>query len=279
MSRTQLKLSFDQTGRNGFFWMARSMRIPSATKYRAALEQIRPHITALQWRLLEAHYLAPDHTASSEEIALAAGKPWPVTNLHYGRFGTNLRRALRQPLARGEQQSTILAFFEPPNERFQFYKWVMHSSLATAIRGLGWFSAEDIGTHPLNAQLDPRGAVEGEQQRRLVIHRHREMSLRRAKLDAFRREHDGRLFCEVPGCGFNFEMVYGEIGSGFAEVHHLTPLGECGQPISTTLADLAVVCANCHRMIHRNNDCRALEGLVPTFSSRKARRRPPSVIG
>ena len=242
------------------------MRVPSAIRYQAALEQIRAQITPLQWRLLETHYLAPDHTASSQEIALAAGKPWPVTNLHYGRLGTNLRRALRQPLVSGEQQSTILAFFEPPNERFRLYRWVMHSSLATAIRGLGWFNAEDTGTHPLNAQLDPRSAVEGKQQRMLVIHRQREMSLRRAKLDAFRREHDGRLFCEAPGCGFNFEMVYGELGSGFAEVHHLTPLSERGQPVSTTLADLAVVCANCHRMIHRNNGCRALEALIPNFS-------------
>jgi predicted HNH restriction endonuclease len=255
------------------------MQVPSATRYRAALRQIRAQITPLQWRLLESHYLAPDHTASAEEIALAGGKPWQVTNSQYGRLGTNLRRALRQPLVRGEQQSTILAFFERPHERLQPWKWVMHSSLASAIRGLGWFSAEGIGTHPLIAQLAPLTALEGERQRRLVIHRHREMSLRRAKLDAFRREHDGRLFCEVPGCGFNFEVVYGELGSGFAEVHHLAPLGERGQPVSTTLADLAVVCANCHRMIHRNNDSRTLEGLVPKFSSRRSRRRPSRVIG
>jgi len=70
------------------------MQIPSASEYQAALMQICAQISPLQWNLLEAHYLAPNHTASSEEIALAAGKPWPVTNLHYGRLGTKLRRAL-----------------------------------------------------------------------------------------------------------------------------------------------------------------------------------------
>jgi predicted HNH restriction endonuclease len=245
------------------------MRVPSASRYRAALKKIRAQITPLQWRLLEAHYLAPNHTASSGEIALAAGKPWQVTGLHYGRLGTHLRRALGQPLASGEQQSTILAFFEPPNERFQFYRWIMHASLAAAIRKLGWFGADDVGTHPVNAQLENSTAIEGSKQQRLSIHRQREISLRRAKLDAFRREHHGRLFCEVPGCGFDFEIMYGHLGRGFAEVHHLRPLAELDGPISTALTDLAVVCANCHRMIHRDNDCRALETIIPKSDPRR----------
>src|ERR1017187_10313287 len=124
------------------------MRVPSTARYRAALKEIRARITALQWRLLEAHYLAPNHTASSEEIALAAGKLWQVTNVHYGRLGTNLRRVLDQPLGSGEQQSTILAFFEPPNEQFQSFRWIMHRSLAAAICELRWFGAEDVGTRP-----------------------------------------------------------------------------------------------------------------------------------
>jgi predicted HNH restriction endonuclease len=246
------------------------MRVPSASKYRTALKQIRARITPLQWRLLEAHYLAPDHTASSQEIALAAGKPWQVTNRHYGGLAKNLRRSLGQPLATsGEQQSTILAFFEPPNEYSRFWRWAMHAPLAAAIRELGWFGAGDVGTDSFNAQPDGLTAVEGQQQRRLVIHRQRETSLRRAKLDAFRREHDGRLICEVPGCGFDFQKVYGELGSGFAELHHLRPLSELDQPISTTLADLAVVCANCHRMIHRHNGCRALETIILDQTSRR----------
>jgi predicted HNH restriction endonuclease len=145
----------------------------------------------------------------------------------------------------------------------------MHSSLAIAIRELGWFGAEDAGTNPFNALSDNLSALEGEQQRTLQLHRHREISLRRAKLDAFRREHSGRLYCEVSGCGFEFERVYGELGTGFAEVHHLRPLSELRQPVSTTFADLAVVCANCHRMIHRNGGCRPLEGLIPTVNTKK----------
>jgi 5-methylcytosine-specific restriction protein A len=56
-------------------------------------------------------------------------------------------------------------------------------------------------------------------------------------------------------CGFDFEKVYGEHGSGFTEVHHLKPLSELGKETKVDpITDMVVVCPNCHRMIHRNKD-------------------------
>lgn len=55
-------------------------------------------------------------------------------------------------------------------------------------------------------------------------------------------------------CGFDFEAAYGEWGRGFCEVHHLKPLGEGDeQRFTNPLYDLVVLCANCHRMIHRRH--------------------------
>ena len=62
----------------------------------------------------------------------------------------------------------------------------------------------------------------------------------------------GSLSCEV--CEFNFESVYGEIGKGFIECHHRVPLADLTSETLTTLDDLAVVCANCHRMLHYSGD-------------------------
>jgi len=57
--------------------------------------------------------------------------------------------------------------------------------------------------------------------------------------------------------------VYGELGAGFAEVlHHLRPLAEMDGPVETMLDDPAVVCVNCHRMLHLGGECRAMKGLV-----------------
>jgi len=57
--------------------------------------------------------------------------------------------------------------------------------------------------------------------------------------------------CQV--CGFDFEATYGSWGRGFAEVHHVRELGTApteGVEMEAA-ADLAVVCSNCHSMIHR----------------------------
>lgn len=55
-------------------------------------------------------------------------------------------------------------------------------------------------------------------------------------------------------CGFDFEKHYGDIGHGFIEAHHLTPLHTLkGQKVSLNPKhDFAVLCANCHRMIHKS---------------------------
>jgi hypothetical protein len=67
------------------------------------------------------------------------------------------------------------------------------------------------------------------------------------KQDALRK--NGGLVCEV--CTFNFEDVYGSRGREFCEVHHIRPLSDVQTETQTRLDDLAIVCSNCHRMIHR----------------------------
>lgn len=57
------------------------------------------------------------------------------------------------------------------------------------------------------------------------------------------------LKCEC--CEFNFESNYGFLGTGFIECHHKIPINQ-GERI-TNLDDLALVCSNCHRMLHRKN--------------------------
>ncbi|GAB4190985.1 MAG: hypothetical protein OHK0022_04290 [Roseiflexaceae bacterium] len=56
-------------------------------------------------------------------------------------------------------------------------------------------------------------------------------------------------------CGFNFEQFYGTHGTGYIEVHHIYPISALLQQTSVDpRTDMAVVCANCHRMIHRRHD-------------------------
>jgi 5-methylcytosine-specific restriction protein A len=57
--------------------------------------------------------------------------------------------------------------------------------------------------------------------------------------------------CEA--CSMDFSRKYGEIGKGYIEAHHLKPVSTL-EKMRTELnpaVDFAVLCANCHRMIHR----------------------------
>lgn len=75
---------------------------------------------------------------------------------------------------------------------------------------------------------------------------------RDAKLVAEKRKaaaSAGKLACEV--CGFNFQAAYGELGAGYIEVHHTKPVHTLVAGSKTKLTDLALLCANCHRMAHR----------------------------
>ena len=69
----------------------------------------------------------------------------------------------------------------------------------------------------------------------------------------------GQLDCEA--CDFNFHKTYGDLGKGYIECHHTTPLYKIGGESITTLDDLALVCSNCHRMIHREIDTVSVEDL------------------
>lgn len=55
-------------------------------------------------------------------------------------------------------------------------------------------------------------------------------------------------------CELRFEEMYGDIGKGFIEVHHVTPLHTINERyVVDPIRDLRPVCSNCHSMIHRGN--------------------------
>ena len=66
---------------------------------------------------------------------------------------------------------------------------------------------------------------------------------------AKRLREAGRLECDV--CAFDFREAYGPRGDGFIEAHHTVPVAELGGVAKTKLGDIALVCSNCHRMLHR----------------------------
>jgi 5-methylcytosine-specific restriction protein A len=73
------------------------------------------------------------------------------------------------------------------------------------------------------------------------------------------RKLNGRLYCQI--CGFDFEKIYGKIGIDFIEGHHTIAVSEMTNDYTTKVEDIAMLCANCHRMVHRRRPWLTMTGL------------------
>ena len=71
---------------------------------------------------------------------------------------------------------------------------------------------------------------------------------RSQRLSLLAKTRDG-FTCKI--CVFNFAEIYGDVGRGFAEAHHLIPLSKLRTGVKTNVKDLITVCSNCHRMLHK----------------------------
>lgn len=72
---------------------------------------------------------------------------------------------------------------------------------------------------------------------------------------------NGKLVCEM--CGFDPVAYYGPQGEAAIECHHIIPLAQLLPENPTRLSDLALVCASCHRVLHRLADVRS----IPRFAT------------
>lgn len=142
----------------------------------------------------------------------------------------------------GDWRSLALAMTKGPT--------VIDGSSTTALDGLALtWSSRLLGTVLALMPLEPvepesAGEPEGGGQQILVTRYERSQINRAACIEI----HGAR--CKV--CGFDFALVYGVIGEGFIEVHHIEPVsGITPGTIVDPAKDLAPVCPNCHAMLHR----------------------------
>jgi len=103
------------------------------------------------------------------------------------------------------------------------------------------------------SQNDMNKVLAGEEGgKKMVYHLLAERNKRNAKLfkQYFRLKNDGNLFCQC--CNFNFEDIYPKYGEDYGECHHKIPLSQYAKPSKPDIEnDYNLLCANCHRMIHR----------------------------
>lgn len=101
----------------------------------------------------------------------------------------------------------------------------------------------EVAVEKVSAYNRQAEATEGEIYRKEVIFRSRNRALIQAK------KANSDYCCEV--CGFNFRETYGEIGQDYIVAHHRKQISS--GVARTMLDDIALLCANCHAMVHVKN--------------------------
>ncbi len=199
-----------------------------------------------------------------EAVRLAGKKPlFPVRDWATARSATNLD--LNRSVA--AKHARLLRFVSPSGELRQA-RFVSASALdrqaTRGVRELNLASARLLdsmisGTKPHKGEpislavvgppplpdLDETFSEGGKRIRTHLFVERNKTVIRKKKNTVLKAT--GRLACEA--CGFDFRNTYGGLGKDFCEVHHRLPLSKKIQ--QTKLADLAIVCSNCHRIIHR----------------------------
>lgn len=146
------------------------------------------------------------------------------------------------------------------------------SSIASQIKAV---IADEDYIHNLDELHDEdtdniSSAIEG-----TVIYKFHKMIERNRKIVDRKKKNylnnHGKLDCEV--CGFDFYKVYGSIGEGFIEAHHKLPLSKLNGTTKTNLNDLALVCSNCHRMLHREINTLSIDGLKARIQEQTSSQR------
>jgi 5-methylcytosine-specific restriction protein A len=89
-----------------------------------------------------------------------------------------------------------------------------------------------------------------------------------------RLQQQGELKCDV--CDLVFADVYGAHGAGYIEAHHTVPVAELRGVKKTKLSDLALVCANCHRVLHRVKPRMSVDRLRAFVHARRAETTTPN---
>lgn len=149
--------------------------------------------------------------------------------------------------------------------------YLEHGDLFESVHGLAkragvWRLKSDV-LNPKDSDgvLDPTEVEIEAQEGRAVLRVHLRRERSRKLINDFKASLTS-FACEA--CGEDMEAIYGELGTGYIEAHHKVPVALIEEGETTKLSDLAALCANCHRMIHRNG-LMSVEALATHLRARR----------
>lgn len=105
--------------------------------------------------------------------------------------------------------------------------------------------AADLQQVPASDEFDDTEFYEGRLLTQTHVRRERNPSVRKALL---RKREGDAMYCDL--CGETHQALPPELRAAAFEAHHVVPIGAAGER-ATKLSEMALVCATCHRLVHR----------------------------
>jgi len=218
-------------------------------------------------RKLYACFYSEDRHKMTAITKRVSRKLWPIRTITQKDTDEKKHLVLIDRLKRSEFNSPILEKYPDGWTFYGIYDPTRDSSEMVSphfcARAVAFF--EDVARalpHATAEDVQRDAYPQIENRKRVVSHLQRE----RSRLLATERKIRDNHVCKV--CGFRFEDCYGKLGNEFAEAHHLVPLSRLREKVRTSIDDIATVCANCHRMLHRmageRGDMKKLRAIVRT---------------
>jgi predicted HNH restriction endonuclease len=142
-----------------------------------------------------------------------------------------------------------------------------------AVEAKNYFSSRDYQVIDRRKEAEESIADEDDESafpeggERFGWHRHLERDAkiaRKAKANRFLKT--AKLECDV--CSMDFAQKYGERGEGFIEAHHTKPVASLNGKDKTKVRDIALVCSNCHRMLHKGKQLLSVSELKALVDER-----------
>ena len=118
----------------------------------------------------------------------------------------------------------------------------------------------------LELSEDDQAYNEGRQVVRTMKQRQRNKRLVQDAKARFKQQHGGHLHCEV--CGFDFSATY---GVEYIEAHHEREMSSYTDDDSTTVDEMRMLCANCHRIAHTRTPPLTIDELKARIANRAQR--------
>lgn len=234
--------------------------LPDVDAYVSGLKAIEWRMKLEHFRVLQAQYSAPAHTATATELARSAGITGghAVVNRMYGGLGHMFCVATGfVPEIRPDDSARWWAVWSVGHStRDRGFLWEMRPQVVEALQRLGWVNSAPVPEEVFRKQEEERTAqslrsATGKRLARLASAPAHAPEVRVLRVEFQRNPDvvasvllaaDGR--CDLCGDEAPFKRTD---GSPYLEVHHVTPLSDRGED---TLRNAVALCPNCHREAH-----------------------------